>query len=237
MNKTLFNIFGVIVLLSALIFVFLEGAFVKELSSLTMVSALFGALFTLVRDYSAFERSLLLSVHQNQLSLGASSHMAKVAFDKHVEFCESYTAKANEILEKIYLNGPAQDAVFWAGELFNIRKKFAVWITEEIDKRLDAFETVIRQMGASAGYVKVTASSDDMQNAESVRNKMRDEHIERMYLHFSELTGVSVRQGEKLTNENAVNAQIIFLRKVLGTEDFVKMRKILVSKASVAISS
>jgi hypothetical protein len=60
------------------------------LAGLPAIAALFAALFQLSRDSIAFDRSVRLEEAKNRFTVGATSHMAIVAFDKHVQFCEEY---------------------------------------------------------------------------------------------------------------------------------------------------
>ena len=53
----------------------------------------------------AHQNSVLLGEMQNAFSLGATSHMAAVAFDKHIEFCEEYVAAVSNVLQSWNENG------------------------------------------------------------------------------------------------------------------------------------
>ena len=47
---------------------------------------LFGILYQLVRDQAQHEKKEILQKQQQLFNLGATSHMANVVFDKHVEW-------------------------------------------------------------------------------------------------------------------------------------------------------
>src|SRR5437762_1785859 len=67
----------------------------QAISAVPALGALFAALFQVFRDQAAFERQLLLQQQQQAFNLGAASHMASKAFDKHSEFCEKYMAEVH----------------------------------------------------------------------------------------------------------------------------------------------
>lgn len=52
------------------------------------VGAVFVAVFQVFRDQLAHDREVSLQTTQNSFAIGATSHMANVAFDKHVAFSE-----------------------------------------------------------------------------------------------------------------------------------------------------
>jgi hypothetical protein len=51
------------------------------------VTALLAALFQLMRDEADYEKRLEAQRREFQFTLGAASHMANAAFDKHADFC------------------------------------------------------------------------------------------------------------------------------------------------------
>src|SRR2546430_1218103 len=74
------------------------GGIVRELAGVPAIGSLFFALYQLGRDRIAYDRSLIVSELQNSFSIGATSHMAIVAFDKYVEFSEEYVSSMFETL-------------------------------------------------------------------------------------------------------------------------------------------
>lgn len=206
------------------VLVFLRiGGLLQDLASIPLYGALLAVVVTIVRDDAAHQRTLLAADHQNRFVLGGSSHMASVAFDKHVEFCEEYVHEADAVLAAIFREGPSEKSVFHAGTLFAVRRKHAVWITEKIDEKLASFEAALRQMGVSAGYVASTIGDATTYD--------RQEHINQKYKIFAQLTGSDEWRGETLTDELAITSQIKYLRTVLGTEDLNYMRQTLVMNA------
>ena len=99
----------------------------------------------------AHERSVLLAERQNAFSMGATSHMAIVAFDRYVEFCKEYVDAMSNALMLIQQGTKVKPLD--PGDFFRIRQKWALWLTKEIEIKLDRFEQNIPKIGAEApGY-------------------------------------------------------------------------------------
>jgi hypothetical protein len=92
------------------------------------------------------ERSVLLAEKQNAFSIGTTSHMATVAFDKHIGFCEEYVeAMSNSLNTLIQEEKPIN-----TGNFLRIRQKWALWLTQEMEAKLDKFEAEITRIGGDA---------------------------------------------------------------------------------------
>jgi len=198
---------------------------VKTLSAIPALLALFGALSQLIRDRIAHEQSLLMQELQNSFSIGAASHMANVAFDKHVSFSEEYVSKMFDILAELFREGPRKTAVDRAGELVEIRKKWSLWITSQVETDLEKFERTVRSIGAHALVVEADSAGAD---------RMRS--VKLMYKQFAEVMGSKVMgstqwEGEDISEEVALHRIIGILRKVLGVEELTRLRTQLVSQA------
>lgn len=242
---------GVIALASAAASYHAVEGLVRNAASVTLFVALAGFVITLVRDEGAHQRAIELAdrAHERSLAaedreherllaaserearfaLGVSSHMANVAFDKHVAFCEAYAQVADKALSAIFREGPTADAVYLSGSLLEVRRTHAVWITQEIDEKLQQFEHLFVEMGASAGYVQSTQGVPEA--------SQRQEHVDRMYKHLSTLTGALKWKDEKLDEEKAVITTIRWLRNVLGTEELNAMRRAFVKRAMTELEN
>ena len=99
---------------------------IRNLAALPAIGALVSALFVLLREHLAHDRALLLHQLQASTSIGTTSHMANVAFDKHVEFSEEYLKAAIEVLGTLVRRGPTEEAVALAQRLYVIRRKWAL---------------------------------------------------------------------------------------------------------------
>jgi len=90
---------------------------------------------SLSRDLEAFKAELKrahaieMEEARNRFTVGATSHMADVAFDKHVQFCEEYTAEVHHALAFLFKKGPNADVLQNATALMNVRTKYSVWLS------------------------------------------------------------------------------------------------------------
>ncbi len=97
----------------------------------------------------AHQRSVLIAEMQNAFSMGATSHMAAVAFDKHIGFCEEYIDAMSNALQTLIQEG-AREKPLDATDFFRIRQKWALWLTEDIETKLDQFEHLITKIPSEA---------------------------------------------------------------------------------------
>jgi hypothetical protein len=93
---------------------------------------------------------------QNAFSMGATSHMATVAFDKHIGFCEEYVEEMSKALDALIRDGI--EGPLSARKFFQIRQKWALWLTQEIETELDLFERAITQIGGAAQVLDANGS-------------------------------------------------------------------------------
>lgn len=208
--------------ISALLYFFLpDTTFFQTLAAVPMVGALLGALFVLIRDYAAHERTQQLQDAKNYFLLGASSHMANVAFDKHAKFAEEYVAEAHSALVKLFQEGPTSEALDHATTLYGIQKTYRVWLTEEIEERLDRFEGALRKVGAGARYEERTTGKAH-----------NEERIKALYRSFAEIVGLEEWEGGTITDDNAVVTLIRWLRDILGTEELTELRRTIIANAA-----
>jgi hypothetical protein len=193
---------------------------VRELSAIPAVVSLFVALLQIMRDRIAYERSRLVLESQNSFAIGATSHMANVAFDKHVSFCEEYVAEMFKALSTLFREGPTRGALHHALILDGIREKWAVWLTPSLEVELERFEAAIRRIGAHAGLVEDAPGEPN-----------RAVSIQTMYGLFAEVIGLKEWEGAPPSQDLAVKTVIGKLRKVLGTEELTALRNNFVSRA------
>lgn len=206
-----------------------KGALITAIAALPLVSILIGAIFKVFQDEAAYQRSLMAADRQNRFVLGASSHMANVAFDKHVLFCEEYVGEVQAALNSVFREGPSNVAWSHSAKLMQIRAKYVVWLTQEIEASLEPVETALRQMGNSA---EIVGKSTEPQSA-----RVRTEHVNRKYLLLAELCGEKEWEGKALDGERAIESQIRHLRKILGTEELSKLRQQIVVKTTADLTS
>lgn len=146
----------------------------------------------------------------------ASSHMANVAFDKYVEFCEAYKDSAGEGVLILIQHGPTREILPEVGKLSEIRYKYSLWIPADVDDRLKAFESVWRTIGAFSGLLDRSVGATEAEAGA---------HSKAVYKEFAKAMGLNEWEGEKLTDEFTVAAIVAGLREVLGTEKINNLRR------------
>jgi hypothetical protein len=100
-----------------------------------------------MRDEAQYLKRIAL---QHDQQSGATSHMAIVAFDNHVAFCDEYVHELHETLKTLYTLGPTPGALEQANKLVRIRPNHAVWLTPDIEPQLKKFDAALRKIGALA---------------------------------------------------------------------------------------
>ncbi len=111
---------------------------------------------------------------QNVLFMGATSHMATVVFDKYVEFCEEYIIAMSDVLPTM-LAGESEGALVDTKELSRVRRKWALWLSDDVEVTLDQFERRLPRIHSQAPVVEASgmiASSIDT-SAKSVVGELR----------------------------------------------------------------
>lgn len=190
------------------------------------ILALFGVLYQIIRDQSAHERNLELQKKQQIFNLGATSHMANVAFDKHVEFCEIYMKEVHNTVVTLYREGPTEKAMNHASEFHALRQEYAAWLTDEINEQLFPFEQALRSLGANEHFITKTINVEQYQESRSKR-------IDKVYDEFKKL--LTLDEKDKPDPEIAVEAVKKKVRGILDIEDLVQLRKSLISEAIKAV--
>ena len=191
------------------------------------VLALLSALFQLLRDQAAHEKQLEIQNNQFKFTLGAASHMANTAFDKHVEFCEKYMAEIHACVTTLFREGDTPEALKHANQLYELRLEYAVWLTDKINEQLEKFESAIRKLGANAQFVRSTTGSAQYANQRTII-------IEKSFNLFLEILGID--ETKELNEEYTVEAVKKKVRAILGVEELTKLREHLVSEATKAIT-
>ncbi|HET9377526.1 MAG TPA: hypothetical protein VFO40_21305 [Chthoniobacterales bacterium] len=115
----------------------------------------------------AHVRAVLLSDRQNIFSMGATSHMAVIAFDKHIGFCEEYLEVTTKALQRISMAPSTPQEPLDLSGFFLVRQKWSLWLTDGIEGRLDTFESTIKAI--AAGTPLVDDAGNAMSNERSVK--------------------------------------------------------------------
>jgi hypothetical protein len=186
------------------------------------VAALFAALFQIVRDQSAHERALELLEKQQLFSLGTASHMANIAFDKHVQFSEQYILKMQEGLTELFRTGPPGESLKFCSELIDIRLSFRAWITEDIEAKVMPFEDALRQIGVRKIVLEALHPGPE-----------RTRVVGEMYKIFSDVAGLPAEAhiDEKLAPRKIMS----HLQDLLGVQQLSRLRTAVIQRAIEAL--
>lgn len=199
--------------------------FISGMIALPGIGALFGALFQIARDSATFEKQKRLQADQQVFSLGASSHMSTVAFDKHVSFCEAYMSEVHETIGVLFREGPTEKAMECAGKLFSLKREYAAWIPKSVALKLEPFENAINEIGVKTHLVSVLKSDSD-----NARSKAIDES----YNVFVNVMGMEkLKEGtpehkEELAVENVKES----VRGILGINELFEIRNFIIKRSA-----
>lgn len=111
--------------------------------------AIAGTLFMAVTKY-IFEAKK--QEQQNYFSLSATSHMAQVAFDRHVEFCEEYINELQLIIHELFRDANHKKGMDYFYQLKAIKDKHRVWVTQSIETVLKPVESALWNMGRAGTF-------------------------------------------------------------------------------------
>ncbi|MCW8830728.1 MAG: hypothetical protein OQK32_04310 [Gammaproteobacteria bacterium] len=191
------------------------------------VVALLSALFQLIRDQASFERQQEIQQKQFQFTLGAASHMANTAFDKHVEFCEKYMAEIQNATSTLFREGETPEALAHAGALYKLRESYAVWLTDEINTNLEKFEGAIRKLGAEAHFIRSTTGDERQAEQRTIR-------IDTAFNLFHEIMGWD--KTKEINEDYAVESIRRKVKSILGVEELTNLRQHLIHEAGRVLS-
>ncbi len=211
-----------------LAFSFPVSNFMKGIYGTPGLLGLIGILYQIVRDQSKHEKMEYLQKQQLIFNIGSASHMANVAFDKHVEFCEEYLVKVHEAMRALWKNGATEEAGYFGNELYAIRLKHSAWLTEEIGRLLFPFEQGLIELGSNKGFINHARAVEEF-------HEKRSEVIQKVNENFNKILGIDVNQG--LDAEIAIDSVIKKIREILGIEELVCLRKKLISEAIKGIEA
>ena len=190
----------------------MSGIF-KELASFPGAVALFGVLYQVWRNERAQERAVELQNKQQDFVLGTASHMANVAYDKHVLFCEEYINRVQETFQKLMQNGPTKEALGLGGDLLKIRIKHSPWLTAEIEKKLKPFETALIQIGSKEHLLEYLPTGEQ-----------RTKVVEEVFRFFELILGERKTEKEEEVSM-ARDVVVEEIREILGVKTLTALRK------------
>lgn len=187
--------------------------FFKDLASIPAFGALTAAVWKMWREEVEHERALSLKHLEHDFTLTTASHMAEVAYDKHVLFCEEYVARTNEGLQDLFREGSTEKALEFASDLFGIRTKHRVWLTDDIETALQPFEAALREIGAGEQVLKHVPVGTD-----------RTALVNKVYRAFGLVLGLN--QPETDDDYGATATRVIEkIRDILGIRELTLLRQ------------
>lgn len=196
---------------SVLVISFLFGYFLptsdifKGIASMPGVGALCLILYKSWKDEQLQNR-------QQDFILGTASHMAEVAYDKHVSFCEEYIQRVVKARQELFQDGPSKKAMSIGFDLISIRNKYSSWLTKEIESSLKPFEQALISIGAKQHELE--SLDVGMQRTKVVGD---------IYKSFGLVIGNDKPLGE---NEANLRIDVIIekIRDILGINVLTKLR-------------
>ncbi|MDD5342845.1 MAG: hypothetical protein PHW12_00330 [Smithella sp.] len=213
----IYSILFIVIALSIVFTIVLPAEdIMKYVYSTPGLLALLSILYQLFRDDAKHQKELIVQHDQQAFDLGATTHMADVAFDKHVIFCEEYMEEVQSGASILFREGSSPTGMTLASKLLQIRRKHAVWLTNEIDKKLEPYESAIRKIGASAQYY----NNDP---AGAVKSGTTDESQKAL------LKILNLDADNNPDPEIATATIIKRIRDIIGIEGLTNLRRLLIS--------
>jgi hypothetical protein len=189
------------------------------------IMALIGIIYQIFRDQAEYEKRLLLQRDQQHFVLGATSPMASVAFNKHVEFCEKYITQMQKILSDLFREGPTRECLQWSSELADVRLAYRTWLTSDLQAKIMPFEEALTKVGGK-----------HLESAALPGGESRNRTIEEMHDVFADLLGIPRLRGT--TDETVAPTRIMdHLQDILGVKQLVRLRIELVDEAVRALEA
>jgi hypothetical protein len=149
--------------------------------------------------------------------------MAKVAFDKHVEFCEKYIGRMQSGLSELFAAGPTPQCLTLASDLADIRLSFRAWITSDLQEKILPFEEALRKVGGMSMMMERLPVGDRRARA-----------VDLMFDEFNKIIGLP-KTGEKLDERVAPRRIMDHLQDLLGVKELSHLRSTLMGEAIRAL--
>jgi hypothetical protein len=184
----------------------------KGLISLPGVGALFYTLLQLFRD--DWQHALLQNKQQDFI-LSTSSHVADVAYDKHVLFCEAYIQRIQKGRQELFREGASPLAMSIGRDLVVIRQEHSAWLTDEIESQLKPFENALIEIGAQEHYLEMTAGQG--------MDEKKKEIIDKIYKSFGLVMGHE-KPNNDIEADLHIDKVIDKIRDILGIKAMTKLR-------------
>ena len=166
---------------------------------------------------------------EGSFAVGVMSHMANVAFDKHIEFCEAYLKEADQALADMLMNASAKTTMDSVVKLAEIRRKYALWESKEMSEFLTKFQKALSEIWATDRKLEHSQRS-------MLTFPQRQELVTEFFGQLQVLVGITPEvdvSPEGVTRERVLQ----FLRSHLGANDLNRLRLHHLSRAAGEIAS
>jgi len=232
-----YGMLAIILLLAVILTIMLRHA--GWIQGIPVIAACLTLLVALFRDESKFRKHLYLQQQNQVFDLGVMSHMAELAFDRHVEFCEKYIRTLDEGLLALATHGPysqptAGSHKTYAGDLayklYKIRRDYIVWLSKDINTVLEGLEKPLHTVDISNILLKT-----DKPGYLGSNSGRRGKLVDQMMAAYSQILGLhdpekpSPTEDEKKRSGEEV---IQYLRSILSIDKLTVLREFALSKAS-----
>jgi hypothetical protein len=139
--------------------------------------------------------------------------MANVAFDKHVELCDEFVRELFAALQCL-MNDPQADeaAKQRADAIGNVIRRYAVWITPELQAELEQFESAIRNISSKAHIARMHPSIGSRQEVLDL---------------LLDLIDTGSAPGKPPKREVSYRKLIDHAQRVLGVKELTDLRRTL----------
>ncbi|MGA2542766.1 MAG: hypothetical protein ABSG78_14550 [Verrucomicrobiota bacterium] len=192
---------------------FALGEVAQAVFAVPFAVALIGCLISVLRDVAAKQHAEWLQNQNHAFILSATSHMANVAFDKHVAFAEKYVLEVQRCLGELFRKGATEDAFDLARSLYAVRREFLLWETESISKKLDEFEQALQNMGAQMHGLRDIPPSEE-----------RSRKVDEVWGILKKI--LDLRDAPQNLSEEIVGKMVIQrMRELLGVEEWTALRR------------
>ena len=193
----------------------------RWISGAPALIALIGVVLQIFRDHAQHEKALVVQRDQQHFVLGVTSHMADVAFDRHVEFCEKYITQMQETLSTLFRDGPTSKCLELSGKLADTRLSFRTWLTSDIQDKILPFEQAL---------TNIATKNIELEGLPVGEN--RTQAVEEMFNTFADVLGLARQEGRGKADEAVVASRIMdHLQDILGVKQLVRLRITLVDEA------
>lgn len=202
-------------------FVLPTADILRWVSGAPALVALIGVVLQIFRDHAQHEKTLVIQRDQQHFILGVTSHMANVAFDRHVDFCEKYITQMQETLSTLFHEGPTRKCLELSAKLADTRLSFRTWLTSDIQNKILPFENALTKIAGMHIELEGLPVGDK-----------RTQVVEAMHNTFADILGLSRHEGRGESDEAVVAGRIMnHLQDILGVKQLVRLRIALVDEA------